>query len=58
MVVGKDMSTQPSRPGEKPGLDENTNAILAETLKTLELDRKTARPADEVFKRILQTPKP
>jgi hypothetical protein len=52
------MSTQPSRPGEKPGLDENTNAILAETLKTLELDRKTARPADEVFKRILQTPKP
>jgi hypothetical protein len=52
------MSTQPRHPGEKLELDEKTKAILAERLKSLEQDRKTARPANEVFERILQTPKP
>jgi hypothetical protein len=57
-MEGIDMSTQPTRPSEKPELDEGTKAILAERLKTLERDRKTGRPADEVFQRILQKPKP
>jgi hypothetical protein len=52
------MSTQPTRPGPKPELDDDIKAVLTERLKTLEKDRKNARPADEVFRRILQKPKP
>jgi hypothetical protein len=51
------MSSQPTRHGPKPELDDNTKAVLTERLKTLEKDRKNARPADEVFRRILQKPK-
>jgi len=52
------MASQPTRPGPKPELDDETKAVLTERLKTLEQDRKTARPADEVFRRILQKRKP
>jgi hypothetical protein len=50
------MSTQPTRPGPKPKLDGDTKAVLTERLKRLEKDRENARPADEVFRRILQKP--
>jgi hypothetical protein len=52
------MATQPTRPGKKNELDDNTKAILTERLKSLEHNRKTARPKDEVFRRILQKPNP
>jgi hypothetical protein len=53
----REMSSQPTRHGPKPELDDNTKAVLTERLKTLEKDRKNARPADEVFRRILQKAK-
>jgi hypothetical protein len=54
-LIGE-MSTQPTRPGPKPKLDDDTKAVLTERLKRLEKDRENARPADEVFRRILQKP--
>ncbi len=51
------MATQPTHPDEKPELDDETKAILSERLKTLERDRKSAIPADEAFRLILQKPK-
>jgi hypothetical protein len=58
MRQSQTLATQPNRPNEKPELDDETKAVLAERLKTLEQDRKFAIPADEAFRRILQKPKP
>jgi hypothetical protein len=49
-------TTQPSRPEEHTSEEEK--AIVIERLKTLEVDRKTARPMDEVFRRIVKKPAP
>jgi hypothetical protein len=49
-------TTQPPRP--KKHSSEEEKAIVLERLKTLEVDRKTARPMDEVFQRIVKKPAP
>jgi hypothetical protein len=49
-------TTQPTRPKEHTSEEEK--AIILERLKTLEVDRKAARPMDEVFQRITKKPAP
>ena len=49
-MIGEMSTTQPTRPKEHTSEEEK--AIILERLKTLEVDRKTARPMDEVFQRI------
>ena len=46
----------PTRP--KDQTSEEEKAIVLERLKTLDVDRKTARPMDEVFRRIVKKPVP
>ncbi len=50
--------TDPKRPQSETLVTDEERKIYVERLKTLEQDRKTARPSDEVFRRILQKPKP
>jgi hypothetical protein len=49
--------TEPKRPDSEPLITDEERKVYTERLKTLEQDRKTARPSDEVFRRILQEPK-
>jgi len=49
-------ATEPVRPEEHTSDEEL--AIVLERRKKLDGERKNARPADEVFRRILEKPKP
>jgi hypothetical protein len=49
-------TTEPLRPEERTSEEEL--AIVLERRKKLDSERKNARPADEVFRRILEKPKP
>ena len=48
-------TTQPTHPEERTSDEEL--AIVTERRKKLDSERKNARPADEVFRRILEKPK-
>lgn len=51
-------TTEPKRPDSEPLITDREREIFTERLKTLEQDRESARPRNEVFERILQKPKP
>ena len=48
--------TEPLRPEERTSDEELV--IVLERRKKLDSERKNARPADEVFRRILEKPEP
>jgi hypothetical protein len=45
-------NTEPKRPDRATHLSDEEREICIQRLKTLEQDRKTALPAEEVFRRI------